>query len=326
MVDNFDQLLKASARAHGHLCPGQVLGVRMSLLGLREVGIREPKGRDRKRLVVFVEMDRCATDAIQSVTGCSLGHRTMKFLDYGKMAATFVNLGTGKSVRVVAREDARQEARRVAGAALTAHDAQVEAYRVMPDNLLFTIMNVRVHISDEDLPGRPVGRVMCDMCGEFVQDMREVSHDGRVICKACAYGGYYEPEEAIGAQDAMQCCHNGLEIRSKLWIEIDGEPLFGRGRKYLLEAIGQYGSISEAARQIGVSYRRAWSYLKAMEDRLGISLVERRAGGRHGGQAILTERAREFLNMYELLEAGMRDLVDLRFSRIFGKRRKPPGR
>src|SRR4030067_3517032 len=110
---NFEELLNESAKTHGHLCPGQVLGVRMSMLGLGEIGIEDPKGKDRKNLIVFVEMDRCATDAVQSVTGCSLGHRTMKFMDYGKMAATFVNLKTARAVRIIAREDARETAREV---------------------------------------------------------------------------------------------------------------------------------------------------------------------------------------------------------------------
>jgi formylmethanofuran dehydrogenase subunit E len=104
------ELLDESVRLHGHLCPGQVLGVRMAMLGLNEIGIADPKGTDRKNLIVFVEMDRCATDAIQSVTGCSLGHRTMKFLDYGKMAATFLNLKTQKAARIVAREESREKA------------------------------------------------------------------------------------------------------------------------------------------------------------------------------------------------------------------------
>ena len=91
---DFDSLLEESVKVHGHLCAGQVLGVRMSMLGLREIGISDPKGADRKSLIVFVEMDRCATDAVQSVTGCSLGKRSMKFMDYGKMAATFLNLKT----------------------------------------------------------------------------------------------------------------------------------------------------------------------------------------------------------------------------------------
>jgi formylmethanofuran dehydrogenase subunit E len=96
----FESLLEESVRAHGHLCPGQVLGVRMSMLGLDKAGITDPKGKDRKSLIVFVEMDRCATDAVRSVTGCTLGKRTLKFMDYGKMAATFLNLRTGMAVRV----------------------------------------------------------------------------------------------------------------------------------------------------------------------------------------------------------------------------------
>ncbi len=108
---DFDSLLDESAKIHGHLCPGQVLGVRMSMLGLKKICIKEPKGKDRKNIIVFVEMDRCATDAVQSVTGCSLGHRTMKFMDYGKMAATFLNLKTGRAVRVIAREDSREKAK-----------------------------------------------------------------------------------------------------------------------------------------------------------------------------------------------------------------------
>src|SRR5208283_3358679 len=111
MVLDFDSLLRESANTHGHLCPGQVLGVRMSMFGLDKIGLTDPRGKDRKSLIVFVEMDRCATDAIQSVTGCSLGHRTMKFMDYGKMAASFINIKTGISVRVIAREDARDKAK-----------------------------------------------------------------------------------------------------------------------------------------------------------------------------------------------------------------------
>ncbi len=99
---DFEDLLSESARIHGHLCPGQVLGVRMAIFGLGLVGIEDPRGSDRKKTYLFVEIDRCATDALQSVTGCSLGHRTMKFLDYGKMAATFVNLVSNRAVRIVA--------------------------------------------------------------------------------------------------------------------------------------------------------------------------------------------------------------------------------
>lgn len=112
-----------------------------------------------------------------------------------------------------------------------------------------------------------------------------------------------------------------MEIKSKLWIEVDGEPVFGRGRRFLLEAIERHGSINRAAREINISYRKAWAYINAMEERLGMRLVERRTGGRNGGGAVLTGEAREFLAKYERLEEGIRELVDERFRKVFSERR-----
>jgi len=186
-----ERLLDESVRMHGHLCPGQVLGVRMSMLGLKNVGIEDPKGKDRKNLIVIVELERCATDAVQSVTGCSLGHRTMKFRDYGKMAVTFVNLSTGKATRVIAREDSREKAKDICPDIDNAYAAQAEAYKVMTDHDLFTVMDVRVVLKPEDMPGRPLRRVQCSRCGEYVQDMREMIVDGKVVCRPCSEGGYY---------------------------------------------------------------------------------------------------------------------------------------
>lgn len=191
---SFKELLDESVKIHGHLCPGQVLGVKMSILGLSKIGIEEPKGKDRKSLIVFVEMDRCATDAVQSVTGCSLGHRTMKFMDYGKMAATFVNLKTGRAVRVIAKEDAREAAKKLFPDMENKYQAQIEAYKVMKDEELFDVMDVKVKLRHEDMPGRPLRRVKCEKCGEYVQDMREVYRDKRVLCRPCADGGYYTIE------------------------------------------------------------------------------------------------------------------------------------
>jgi formylmethanofuran dehydrogenase subunit E len=188
---DFERLLSESVKIHGHLCPGQVLGVKMAMLGLKKIGIEEPKGKDRKDIIVFVEMDRCATDAVQSVTGCSLGHRTMKFMDYGKMAATFVNLKTNKAVRVIAKEDARDKAKKYFPEIHDKYKAQLEAYKIMSDAELFDIMDVKVNIKPEDMPGRPMKRVICDMCGEYVQDMRDVQKDGKNLCRTCAEGGYY---------------------------------------------------------------------------------------------------------------------------------------
>lgn len=187
----FKSILAESARIHGHLCPGQVLGVKMSILGLRKIGIDDPKGKDRKSIIVFVEMDRCATDAVQSVTGCSLGHRTMKFMDYGKMAATFVNIKTGKAVRVIAKEESRQKAKEYFPAIENKYEAQLEAYKIMSDEELFDVMDVRIELRPEDMPGRPLRRVKCDVCAEHIQDMREVFKGERVLCRACAGAGYY---------------------------------------------------------------------------------------------------------------------------------------
>jgi len=189
---NFDSLLDESVKIHGHLCPGQVLGVRMSMLGLEKVGVEDPKGRDRKKVMVFVEIDRCATDAIQSVTGCSPGKRTMKLLDYGKMAATFVNLHTGKAVRILAKEESKETAKNYCPEIEDKYERQTAAYRVMPDEELFKWEEVSVEIPPEDMPGRPLKRVQCGKCGEYVQDNREINLDGMIYCKACAGKAYYK--------------------------------------------------------------------------------------------------------------------------------------
>ena len=214
-MENFKSLLAESVKTHGHLCPGQVLGVKMSMLGLKEIGIEDPKGTDRKNIIVFIEMDRCATDAVQSVTGCSLGRRTMKFMDYGKMAATFLNLKTGKAVRVIAREDARKRAMEyfpnppsppfskggMGGfSGQNKYTAQLEAYKVMSDEELFDTMEVYIELKPEDMPGRPLRRIKCDLCSEYVQDMREVYREGKVLCKPCADGGYYRTGEVSSCE------------------------------------------------------------------------------------------------------------------------------
>jgi formylmethanofuran dehydrogenase subunit E len=201
---DFHTLLEESARIHGHLCPGQILGVRMAILGLREIGIENPKGNGRKDLIVFVEMDRCATDAIQSITGCSLGKRTMKFMDYGKMAATFLNLNTGKAVRIVAREEARKRAKEYFPEIENRYTAQSEAYKIMPDQGLFNIMEVKIELKPEDMPGRPLKRVQCDLCGEYVQDMKEVHRDGMILCKPCTERGYYTVQTDMGYQKGIE--------------------------------------------------------------------------------------------------------------------------
>jgi formylmethanofuran dehydrogenase subunit E len=191
-MEPFEKLLEISAKIHGHLCAGQVIGVRMALLGLRHVGIDDPKGADRKKLYVLVEIDRCATDAIQSVTGCSLGKRSLRWLDFGIMAAAFVNLKTGQAVRVTAREEARELSAKYCPELADKYRRQLEAYRIMPEEELFTVQQVRVSIPDCDLPGCPLRRVQCDECGDYVQDCREVEQNGKILCRACAGQRYYQ--------------------------------------------------------------------------------------------------------------------------------------
>jgi formylmethanofuran dehydrogenase subunit E len=191
-MESFDELLDISTKIHGHICAGQVIGVRMSILGLERIGIDDPKGADRKKLYVLVEIDRCATDAIQSVTGCSLGKRSMRWMDFGIMAATFVNLETGKAVRVTAREESRELSKKYCPDIEEKYQRQLAAYKVMPEEELFSVQEVTVTIPDCDMPGRPRHRVQCGQCGDYVQDSRDVEQEGRTLCRACAGQRYYQ--------------------------------------------------------------------------------------------------------------------------------------
>src|SRR3954454_11829646 len=132
-LNSIDEFLADAAAAHGHLCAGQVLGVRMAMLGLEKLGIDDPRGKDRKRLVTFVEIDRCATDAVAVVTGCRLGKRALKFRDWGKVAATFVDVSTGSAIRVVARETAKDLARERYPDITEKNRQQMAAYRELAD-------------------------------------------------------------------------------------------------------------------------------------------------------------------------------------------------
>jgi len=191
-MKSFEELLKQSTDVHGHICAGQVIGVRMCLLALSLIDIEDPRGSDRKKLYTLVEIDRCATDAIQSVTGCSLGKRSMKHLDHGVMAATFVNLESSKSVRITALEEAREHASKYCSDIDNKYARQLEAYKVMPEKELFRVEHVQVNIPEEDLPGRPMRRVQCDICSEWVQDCRDIQVDGKNLCRGCVDGRYYK--------------------------------------------------------------------------------------------------------------------------------------
>ena len=179
------------------MCAGQVLGVRMAMLGCRAVGIEDPLGADKKIILVFVEIDRCAADAINTVTGCRLGKRTLKYYDYGKLAATFLNTRTREAVRVVALDSSREAADRCFAEIENRYQRQLQAYKALPDEELFKIERVSVNVPEEDQPGRPVSRVTCEECGEGVNDRREVIREGRTLCRACAGEAYFSRLETI---------------------------------------------------------------------------------------------------------------------------------
>jgi formylmethanofuran dehydrogenase subunit E len=196
-MQTFDALLHEAEVAHGHLCAGQILGVRMAMLGCKRLGVDDPRGADRKRLVTFIEIDRCATDAIAVVTGCRLGKRAIKFRDWGKMAATFVDLTSPlpsaeetpvyKAVRIAALESSKQRARELFPHIENKNQQQMLAYREMADIDLFSEEWVSVPIHPREMPGYKSARITCEACGEGINYDREAHRDGRVLCQGCAF-------------------------------------------------------------------------------------------------------------------------------------------
>lgn len=197
-MKSFKSLLEASVIAHGHLCAGQVIGVRMAMLGCRLVAINDPTSPQfKKKLIVYVEMDRCASDAIGSVTGCRLGKRTLKFKDYGINAATFVNLETRKAVRIVSTEASRELVKRYAPEEEIHYKQQIKGYKIMPENELFDVQWVDVDLSGQDMPGPPRTHTTCSKCGQVVRDVREVMVEGQPLCRICAGEGYFTSLEVV---------------------------------------------------------------------------------------------------------------------------------
>jgi formylmethanofuran dehydrogenase subunit E len=216
-MQTFDALLHEAEVAHGHLCAGQILGVRLAMLGCERLGIDDPKGlvnpKDRKRLVTFIEIDRCATDAIAVVTGCRLGKRAIKFRDWGKMAATFVDLASPitpalssplphegdtpvyKAIRIAALESSKQRARDLYPNIENKNQQQMLAYRELPIADLFSEEWVAVPIHPREMPGYKSTRIACEVCGEGINYDREVHSNGKTLCEACASPEtrYYQP-------------------------------------------------------------------------------------------------------------------------------------
>ncbi|MBM3180223.1 MAG: formylmethanofuran dehydrogenase [Chloroflexi bacterium] len=190
MIDIKDLLEKSAAR-HTHLCPRQVLGVRVALAGAAALGLSIPCAD--KRLLIILETDGCFADGVEVAMGCTVGHRTLRVEDYGKIAATFADTATGKSLRVAPRLDIRQRAFAFIPDENRHYFAQLQAYQIMPDDELLSVQEVTLNTPIEQILGKPGVRVTCEMCGEEVINEREVFCNGHSICYVCAHGGYYSP-------------------------------------------------------------------------------------------------------------------------------------
>jgi formylmethanofuran dehydrogenase subunit E len=189
-AENLDlEICLEEAKAfHGDFCAGIAIGTRMSILGLKAIGIYDPKGKDKKDIIIFTETDRCVTDAILATTGCHPGKRTMKIFDFGKMAATFVNLKTGKAVRVnVKNKDGDRKVTREE----IEKSSDPNAYVMVPAEDLFNIVEVSVDLKPEDMPGKPLQIVTCSACGERIMDKREIYRNNGILCRPCAAGKQY---------------------------------------------------------------------------------------------------------------------------------------
>jgi len=182
---SLDDILERAAAWHRHLCPRQVLGARMGILAGRLLSLELPQ--QNKRLYTFVETDGCFADGVSAATGCWLGRRTMRLIDHGKVAATFVDTHTRRAVRIRPHPQARTEARRYAPDAKTRWHAYLAAYQIMPDDVLLEAQWVELTLDLDRLISRPGARTVCHGCGEEIINEREVTRDGTILCRGCAF-------------------------------------------------------------------------------------------------------------------------------------------
>lgn len=204
---NIQPILDISSRNHSHLCPRQILGVRIGLAGMSALGFNEQPAD--KRLLVILETDGCFADGLSAATGCSVGHRTLRVEDFGKAAAIFVDGKTGRAVRLAPVLDIRQRAYVYAPNETRHYFAQMQAYQIMPDDKLFTVQEVILNTPIEQIVSRPGLRVDCDVCGEEIMNEREVHREGLTLCRTCAGMSYYHGPVCIPVHEMEQQAISG---------------------------------------------------------------------------------------------------------------------
>jgi formylmethanofuran dehydrogenase subunit E len=186
---NIQPLLDKSVREHSHLCPRQILGVRMGLAGMKFLGFDSPP--EKKQLLIITETDGCFVDGLSAATNCTVGHRTLRVEDYGKVAAVFVDVITSRAIRLAPVLEIRERAYAFASKESDRYAAQLLAYQEMPDKEMFSFTEVQLATSIESIISRPGMRVNCSICGEEIMNEREILQNGDVFCHTCSHGGYY---------------------------------------------------------------------------------------------------------------------------------------
>ena len=189
------ELLDQTTAMHRHLCPRQVLGVRMGLYAGELLGLALPQSD--KRLYTIMETDGCAADGVAVAVNCWVGRRTMRIEDFGNVAATFVDTQTGVTLRIVPRPTVRQAAHAYAAEAGSKWEAQLVGYQLMPCEELFDVRQVVLRTPIAQIISRPGRKALCGVCGEEIMNEREVWRAGMALCRACAGEGYYEMPIAI---------------------------------------------------------------------------------------------------------------------------------
>ncbi len=182
-------LLDISSRDHAHLCPRQILGVRIGLKGTCSLQL-EPNLRS-KRILTIAETDGCFVDGLSAATNCTVGHRTLRIEDYGKVAATFIDTKTGRAFRIAPVLDVRERAYQYAPGESRRYFAQMRAYQIMPDDEMLSIIEIELNASIQSIMSRPGVRVNCETCGEEIMNEREVIQNGILLCHSCAGRSYY---------------------------------------------------------------------------------------------------------------------------------------
>ena len=202
-MKTLDEMLEETARMHHHLCPRQVLGVRMGILAGKILNLDLPQAG--KRLLAIAETDGCAVDGISVATNCWVGRRTLRIEDYGKIAATFVDTVMKDAFRIAPRRTIREYAREYAPMGSTKWTAQLIGYQRMSDDQLLLVQEVELTVPLEKIISRPGKKAICQKCGEEIMNEREIAREGRIVCRACGENAYYRTREGIYSSESIRC-------------------------------------------------------------------------------------------------------------------------